>query len=98
VARGNFGEDEHGPVKPKPAEVRAITEHQAEKLIELLGRLQDVEGRLARNGTHDRPSLIREKEKLLCAFQGGIALYAEDFGQHAANRLDAYVRHETSRQ
>lgn len=97
VGKGNFGEDDHGPVRPSAAEVRAITEYHAEKLVELLGRLQEIEGQLARNGTNDRYSLIREKEKFLCEFQGGIALYAEDFGQHAANRLDAYVRHQLRR-
>jgi hypothetical protein len=36
VQSGVFGRDEHGPVRPSPEEVRAITEEHAEKLAELL--------------------------------------------------------------
>jgi hypothetical protein len=98
VGKGNFGEDEHGPVRPCPAEVRAITEYHAEKLIDLLGRLQATDAQLGRSSSGDRSSLIREKDRLLSAYQSGIALYAEDFGQHAANRLDAYVRHQVGKE
>lgn len=94
IGKGNFGEDEHGPIRPGREEVRAITETQAEKLIEILSSLKDVEAQLARGGTKDRRALIQEKDKWLCAYQGGIAMYAEDFGELAANRLDAYVKHE----
>jgi hypothetical protein len=94
VGKGNFGEDEHGPIRPGREEIRAITENQAERLIEILSELKEVDGQLARGGGKDRKALIQAKDKWLCAYQGGIALYAEDFGEVAANRLDAYVRHE----
>jgi len=98
IGKGNFGEDERGPVRPTAAEVRAITEHHAEKLIDLLGRLQDTDRKLARGGEGDRTSLIHQKDRLLSGYQSGIALYAEDFGEHAANRLDAYVRHQVGKE
>lgn len=98
IGKGNFGEDERGPVRPTAAEVRAITEHHAEKLIDLLGRLQDTDRQLARGGGGDRTSLIQQKDRVLSAYQSGIALYAEDFGEHAAQRLDAYVRHQVGKE
>jgi hypothetical protein len=94
IGKGNFGEDEHGPIRPKPDEVRAITENQAEKLIEILSELKAVEAELTGGGGTNRKALVQAKDKWLCAYQGGIAMYAEDFGEVAANRLDAYVRHE----
>lgn len=94
IGKGNFGEGEHGPIRPAAVEVRAITEQHAERLIEILSSLRDVEGRLLKTTGSSRPSLIQEKDKWLSAYQGGIALYAEDFGEPAAKRLDAYVRHE----
>jgi hypothetical protein len=94
VGKGNFGEDERGPVRPNRDEVRAITDQQAERLIDLLDGLTATEGKLRTTTSGDRAALIREKDRLLCAFQSGIGLYAEDFGQIAANRLEAYVRHQ----
>jgi len=98
IGKGHFGEDERGPVRPTATEVRAITEHHAERLIELLGRLRDTEVQLGRSRVPDRAPLIQEKDRLLSAYQSGIALYAEDFGEHAAHRLDAYVRHHADRE
>lgn len=97
IGKGNFGEDEHGPIRPSREEVRAITENHAERLIEVLSSLKDIEAKLSGNKTGDRKALILEKDKWLSAYQGGIALYQEDFGEIAANRLDAYVRHELSK-
>jgi len=97
IGKGNFGEDERGPVRPTAAEVRAITEHHAERLIDLLDRLQVADAQLDRSSQGDRSSLIRQKDQLLSAYQSGLALYAEDFGQHAANRLDSYVRHQVAK-
>ena len=94
VGRGNFGEDEHGPVRPSLDEVRAITEQQAERLIELLDAQNQVDAMLRNGQSSDRARQYQEKDRLLSAYQGGIALYAEDFGQAAANRLDAYVKHQ----
>ena len=94
VGKGNFGEDEHGPVRPSLDEVRAISDHHAEKLIVLLDELNTTHETLRAMTRGDRPALVREKDRLLSAYQSGIALYAEDFGQAAANRLDAYVKYQ----
>ena len=84
VAAGRFGQDEQGrPIRPCPAEVRAITEQHAEKLIDLLDAIASAPS----NG----------KDALLESFQNGIAAYAEDFGKHAAQQLEAYVRREVGR-
>lgn len=97
IGKGHFGEDEHGPIRPTPAEVRAITENHAERLINLLEGLSEVEGFLANSQCSDRARLYHEKDRLLSAYQGAMAMYAEDFGEHAANRLDAYARHQCNR-
>jgi hypothetical protein len=75
IATGAFGQDEDGPVLPRADEVRAITERHAEKLIELLDAI-------ARASADSR-------ESLLATFSAGIAAYAADFGQHAADQLEA---------
>ena len=97
IGRGHFGEDEHGPIRPTAAEVRAITEDHAERLIDLLEGLAEVEGFLRNSQCSDRARLYHEKDRLLGAYQGAIAMYAEDFGEHAANRLDAFARHQRER-
>ena len=49
ISAGNFGHDEHGnPIRPGPDEIRAITEHHAEKLIELLYVGKDIQPALAK--------------------------------------------------
>lgn len=97
IGRGHFGEDEHGPIRPTAAEVRAITENHAERLINLLEGLAEVNGSLANSQCSDRARLYHEKDRLLSAYQGAVALYAEDFGEHAAKRLEAYAYHEFER-
>ena len=97
TGRGHFGEDEHGPIRPTAAEVRAITENQAERLIDLLEGLAEVEGFLRNSQCSDRARLYHEKDRLLSAYQSAVAVYAEDFGEHAAQRLDAYARHQFGR-
>jgi hypothetical protein len=78
VSAGRFGQEENGrPVRPGPREVREITERHAEKLIEMLDSLASAPD----NG----------KDALQAQFDAGIAAYAEDFGQHAALQLQAYV-------
>lgn len=94
VGKGNFGEDEHGPIRPSLDEVRAITEQHAEKLIDLLDAQNQVDASLDKSQCSDRARLYHDKDKLMSAYQSGIALYAEDFGQAAANRLDSYVRYQ----
>lgn len=97
IGRGHFGEDEHGPIRPTAAEVRAITENHAERLINLLEGLAEVEGLLANSRRSDGARLCHEKDRLLSAYQGAMAMYAEDFGEQAANRLGAYARHQFER-
>jgi len=94
IGRGYFGEDEHGPVRPSPAEVRAITENHVERLIDLLGGIAEVEGFLRDSQCSDRSRLYHEKDRLQCAYHSAIAMYAEDFGDHASQRLDAYARNQ----
>jgi hypothetical protein len=83
VSAGRFGQEENGrPVHPDPREVREITERHAEKLIELLDSLASA------------PANV--KDALQFQFDAGIAAYAEDFGQHAALQLQAYVTRQAS--
>jgi hypothetical protein len=81
VATGNFGQDENGkPVRPGAHEVRVITEQHADKLIDLLDSLAGAP--------------TNAKEDLKTKLTAGITAYADDFGQEAAERLEAYVRRE----
>ena len=85
VAAGRFGYDEeHRPIRPAPDEVRAITENQVDKLIDLLDALAEP-GKVP--GSRERH---RE------AFDALIAAYARDFGDKAARQLEAYVRRQAS--
>jgi hypothetical protein len=81
IAAGHFGQEENDrPVRPGAHEVREITERHAEKLIDLLDSLASAPA----NG----------KDALQAQFDAGIAAYAEDFGQHAADQLQAYVKRQ----
>ena len=97
IGCGHFGEDERGPVRPTAAEVRAITENHAERLINLLNGLAEVEGFLRNSQCSDRARLYHEKDRLQSGYQSAIAAYAEDFGEFAANRLDAWARYQHRR-
>src|SRR5882724_3277408 len=94
IGRGHFGEDENGPIRPTAQEVRAITENHTERLIGFLDGLQEVNALLNNSQCSDRARLFHEKDRLLSGYQGALAMYAEDFGQNAANRLDAWARHQ----
>jgi hypothetical protein len=94
VGKGNFGQDEAGPVRPSAEEIRAITEQYADRLIELFKGKVEVEAMLANPVCSDRARLYHEKDRLLSAIQSGLAVYAEDFGQPAANRLESYVLYQ----
>jgi hypothetical protein len=84
IAAGNFGRDEKGVVRPSAAEVRAITLQHSEKLIDLLETIEQA-----------RHSCVPgEATRLREAFQSGIAAYAEDFGQPAAQQLEAFCRRQ----
>jgi integrase/recombinase XerD len=81
IAAGHFGQEDDGkPVRPGVEEVRAITERHAEKLIELLDTLPHAQ-------TADR-------DRLQAAFRAALGSYSEDFGQHAADQLEAYARRQ----
>ena len=81
VAAAQFGREENDkPVRPGAHEVRVITEQHADKLIDLLDSLASAPA----NG----------KDALRAQFTAGIAAYAEDFGEHAGQQLEAYVRRE----
>jgi hypothetical protein len=83
VAAGQFGREDDGkPVRPDPHEVRTITEHHAEKLVDLLDAIA--------------AGPASGKDTLRAQFAAGIAAYAEDFGRPAADQLEAYVRRQAS--
>lgn len=81
VAAARFGRDENGkPIRPGAQEVRAITQQHAEKLVGLLDTMAS--------------SPASSKESVHSQFMAGIAAYAEDFGQAAADQLAAYAQHQ----
>ncbi len=83
VSAGHFGQGEDGkPVRPGTREIREITEQHAEKLIDLYDAI--------------RSGPMAGKEALQEQFDAGIAAYAEDFGQHAADQLRAYILRQAS--
>jgi hypothetical protein len=83
IAAGRFGQEENGkPIRPGAHEVRAITERHAEKLIDLLDSIASAPA--------------DAKDAKLWQFMASIADYAEDFGQHAALQLEAYVRRQAT--
>jgi hypothetical protein len=84
VAAGHFGVEEDGRnVRPGPAEVRAITECHAAKLVSLL---------------HEIESPGADRDQLKNAYRTAIAAYAEDFGEESAARLDAHARSQAIKQ
>jgi hypothetical protein len=85
VAAGHFGHDEDGPVSPSADEVRAITEAHAELLIDMATAIADADRRNA------GPT---EVARLMGQMQDAVRKYAEDFGDHAAQRLLAYARRQ----
>lgn len=97
ISNGHFGTDEHGPIRPTPPEVRAITENHAERLLDLLDGLAEVENFLANSQCSDRSRLYHERDRLVSSYKRAIAMYAEDFGEQAASRLNAYAQHRLRR-
>jgi hypothetical protein len=94
VERGHFGEDEQGPMCPSGEEVKEITERLAERLIDLMNGLREVQAMLRAPVCSDRARLYREKDLLSGQIGNALAMYAEDFGQEAASQLRAYAAHE----
>ena len=85
VASGHFGQEEDGRnVRPGPHEVRAITEQYAEKLIKLVESI----------GQAKRDGAVAEQDWLKEQLSAALAAYAEDFGDHAAQQLGAYVHRQ----
>ena len=95
VEKGNFGENDDGPIRPSPDEVYMITKRLAENLIDWMAALQEVEKVLRAPVCSDRARLYREKDQLAGKIGGGLAMYAEDFGPQAAAQLRAYASHQT---
>lgn len=98
VERGHFGESEDGPINPSPDEVRAITLNLAEKLIDWMTGMREVEKMLHQPVCADRSRLYREKDMLAGHIGSGLAMYAEDFGPQAAAQLRAYSSHQAGKQ
>jgi hypothetical protein len=85
VAAGRFGYDENQrPICPDADEVGAITESQTTKLIDMLEAMTPAPG---------KPAVM---DSLPDAFHAIIAAYAQDFGEHAAQQLEAYARRQAS--
>ena len=88
VTAGHFGREANGkPVNPSAAEVRAITEIHAERIIDLLHGLKEVERSLASSQCGDRARLEAESNRLQETVRAAVELYAGSFGQEPAARL-----------
>ncbi len=95
IAAGHFGKDDNGKtVHPDAAEVRAITARHAEKLIDLLDGLKQVERSLASSQCSDRARLEIESQRLKQHVQAAVEHYAGSFGEEPAARLEAYARRQ----
>lgn len=98
VAKGVFGVDENEePIEPSPDEVHEISLLHGERLAELYASLAAVNQSSAGLSADKRVERLREKERLTCQIQGLLALYAEDFGEVAARRLDSWAQNEAYR-
>jgi len=85
VAAGCFGTDERGrPIRPEADEVRAITEALADQLIDMLCATKLRLG---------KPAF---RDSLPEAFGMLIAAYRQDFGERAAQQLEAYAHRQAS--
>jgi hypothetical protein len=95
ISAFHFGKHEDGaPVRPDAAEVRAITENHAERIIDLLEGLREVERSLASPQCSDRARLGAECNRLKDQVRAAVALYAGSFGEEPAARLEAYARRQ----
>jgi hypothetical protein len=90
VKKGNFctSLQTGKPIRPGRAEVRAITEHHAERMIEILERMRQIVR---------TPLGFRERDLLDGEYRSKLAMYTEDFGEDQAARLDSYCRHQQGR-
>jgi hypothetical protein len=58
-------------------------------MIELLDRLAVIHG--------STPEAFRQRDQLDGEYKSKLLMYAQDFGEVAANRLDAYVRSQAGK-
>jgi len=92
VAKGVFGiDDDDEPVDPSPDEVFAITVFHGERLTELLESVRHVKELLAVPNCPNRADLLRQKERLSSQAQSVVGLYAEDFGEVAAQHFECWA-------
>lgn len=97
VNAGTFGRDESGkPIRPGAHEVREITLQHADRLIDLLDGLHQVESSLSSPVCSDRARLYHVRDTLLGRVNSAVVRYAEDFGQPAAEQLEAYARRQAA--
>ena len=87
VAAGHFGQDEDGPIRPRPDEVREITEAHAELLADMVADLAEAD----RRGVGPT-----EVARRVAQLHDAVRKYAEDFGDHAAEQLLAYARRQAA--
>ena len=93
IEKGHFGRDEHGPIRPSPAETLALTGQLADLLINLIEGFRQVEAWLADPQCSDCARLYHERDAILLKYRRVLARYGRDFGSEAAEQLDAYARH-----
>jgi hypothetical protein len=92
VAKGVFGiDDDDEPVDPSPDEVFAITVFHRERLTDLLESVRHVKELLAVPNCPNRADLLRQKERLSSQAQSIVGLYAEDFGEVAAQHFECWA-------
>jgi hypothetical protein len=106
VECGVFGVTESGPIEPDEEEVASLTAEHASEMMGLLADLAAVEdgqrtGRDPRTGKLPRTPQTRtrlaqrlqtECVRLQETYADALAVYAEAFGDAAANALDAWIR------
>ena len=92
IKAGHFGEADGKPVNPTSAEVRAITEQHAEKVIDLLNGLREAERQLTR--CTDEARVGAEAARLRGEVKSAIDKYAASFGTEAGECLEAYCRRQ----
>jgi len=81
-------------LKPSAAEVRAITDRHAEKILELLDGIRELDRTLSAPVCIDRARVEAEVERLKKEMTAAVEKYAASFGEEAAHRLEAYARRQ----
>jgi hypothetical protein len=94
IEAGHFGQEDGKPLKPTTAEIRAITERHADKMIDLLDGIRQLERTLGSSQCSDRARVEAETERLNRQVREAIEKYAGSFGKEAAEQLEAYSRRQ----